>query len=36
MITLSWTAPANNGSTISEYQIERWNSARPNVGYYQG
>ena len=26
MITLSWTAPANNGSTISEYEIERWNS----------
>jgi len=26
MITLTWTAPAHNGSPISEYQIQRWNS----------
>ena len=25
-ITLSWTAPAHNGSPISEYQIQRWDS----------
>ena len=25
-ITLSWTAPDNNGSVISEYQIQRWDS----------
>ena len=25
-ITLSWTAPDSNGSNISEYQIDRWNS----------
>ena len=25
-ITLTWTAPENNGSPISEYQIQRWNS----------
>ena len=23
-ITLTWDAPENNGSPISEYQIERW------------
>ena len=26
-VTLTWDAPANNGSAISEYQIERWDSA---------
>ncbi len=26
MITLTWTRPDNNGSTITEYEIERWNS----------
>ena len=26
MITLSWTKPDNNGSTITEYEIERWDS----------
>ena len=25
-ITLTWEAPENNGSPISEYQIQRWNS----------